>query len=159
MRSNIFGVLAALAISTAAALAHDFTFGSLRISHPYARATPPGAPASAGYLTIENTGGEVERLIGVEGRFSGKTEIHEMSMDGEVMKMRPVPGGVVIPPGGEVSLEPGGLHIMFMQLGSRLLAGETRKATLVFEKSGRFEVEFAIEDGSVGDSAHQGDGG
>lgn len=128
------------------AFAHDYKVGDLEIVHPYARATPVNAPVSGGYMTIRNTGSEPDRLVGGSAGFAGMVQIHEMKMEGEVMKMREVEGGLEIPPGGEVVLKPGGYHVMFMKLGEQMKAGEKRKATLEFEKAGTVEVEFAVED-------------
>ena len=54
---------AILGLSSAAVSAHDFKLGSLEIGHPYARATPPNAPVSGGYMTIRNTGADADRLV------------------------------------------------------------------------------------------------
>lgn len=138
------------------ALAHEYTVGDLEIVHPYARSTPPNAPVAGGYMTIRNNGTEPDRLIGGEAGFAGKVEVHEMKMDGDVMKMRPVEGGLEIPAGGEAVLKPGGFHVMFMQLGEQLKAGEKRKATLTFEKAGAVEVDFNVEDIKSGASMDHG---
>ena len=158
--SAVFGVL----LMPSAALPHDYKIGELEIVHPYTRPTPPKAPVSGGYLTIRNTGAEDDRLIGGSAPFAGKVEVHEMKMEGDVMKMREIAGGLVIPAGGEVTLEPGGLHIMFMQLNEQIKEGKSYAATLQFEKSGSVEVEFSTEEqgdsgGQSGHSMHHGNGG
>lgn len=144
MTKFILTAIAAL-LATGTALAHDYTAGDLVIDHPVARATPANAPVSGGYMTIRNTGDEADRLVGGTAAFAGKVEIHEMSMDGDVMKMREIEGGIEIPAGGEVVLKPGGLHVMFMQLGERLEEGDEHTATLAFEKAGDVEVTFNVE--------------
>ncbi|KGF70480.1 hypothetical protein LL06_05040 [Hoeflea sp. BAL378] len=137
---------ALIALSSASAFAHDFKLGALEIEHPYARATPPNAPVSGGYMTIRNTGAEADRLLTGEAAFAERVEIHEMAMDGEVMKMRQLTDGLEIPAGGEVVLKPGSFHIMFIGIDSQFKPGETRKATVVFEKAGAIELEFQVED-------------
>ena len=67
-----------------------------------------------------------------------------MRMDGDVMRMKPVEGGLEIRPGATVELKPGGYHLMFMDLKEPLKEGETIKGTLVFEKAGSVEVEYAV---------------
>jgi periplasmic copper chaperone A len=67
-----------------------------------------------------------------------------MAMEGDVMKMRPMSDGIVIPAGETVSLEPGGLHVMFMGLSSPFIEGETVTVTLTFEKAGSVDVELAV---------------
>lgn len=144
----------ALGLSMLAAFAYDYTLGSLVLEYPHAKATLPGAPVSGGYLRIRNSGAEADRLVTVEAAFAGKVEIHQMKMDGEVMQMRPVKGGLEVPAGGEVMLEPGGHHIMFMKMRHALEAGSTEKVTLTFEKAGSIEVEFVVEEMKSGGHTH-----
>jgi periplasmic copper chaperone A len=134
-----------LAIAPFAAQAHEYRLGDLQIDHPWTRATPPGAPVAGGYLAITNTGATPDRLVSASFSASGRVEIHEMKMEGDVMKMAELPGGLAIPPGATVKLEPGGLHLMFMELKEPLAEGAKIKAQLVFEKAGTIDVEFAVE--------------
>jgi copper(I)-binding protein len=143
---TIFGALAALALSAASILAHEYKLGSLELVHPFARATAPGAAVAGGFVTIRNSGSASDRLVRAEAAFAGKTELHEMKMDGGVMKMRMLADGIEIPAGGEVALKPGDLHIMFIDLREQLKSGEKRKGRLVFEKAGEIEVEFEVEE-------------
>jgi copper(I)-binding protein len=136
---------ALLAFSATAAFADDYKLGSLEIAYPYARATPPNAPVSGGYMVIRNTGAEADRLISGTAGFAKRVEIHEMTMENDVMKMRELPDGLEIPAGGEVELRPGGYHVMFIGLDGQLKDGESRPVTLTFEKAGSIEVEFNVE--------------
>src|SRR4051812_47009936 len=86
MRITIIGFAALLALGTIAQ-AHDYKVGSLRIEHPWTRATPKGASVGGGYMKITNTGSEPDRLISGSSSISGRFEVHEMSMDNGVMKM------------------------------------------------------------------------
>lgn len=126
-------------------MAHEYTVGSLKIGHPWARATPKGAGVGGGYMTITNTGTAPDRLIGGATDIAGRFEIHEMSMDKGIMKMRMLPKGLEIKPGETVTFKPGSFHVMFMELKERLVQGKRFKATLVFEKAGKVDVEFAID--------------
>lgn len=137
--------IAITAMAIGAAFAADYKVGDLEIVNPQARATLPGAPVSGGYMVIRNIGNEPDRLISASVDFAGKTEIHEMAMENDIMKMRELADGLEIPAGGEVVLKPGGYHVMFMKLQEQLKEGESRKATLVFEKAGPVEVEFLVE--------------
>jgi copper(I)-binding protein len=126
-------------------MAHDYKAGDLELKHPWSRATPNGARVAAGYVKIVNTGAEADRLVSVSGEISGRSEIHEMSVNAEgVMTMRPLEG-VEIPAGGEVELKPGGLHIMFLELKDTKKDGERFAGTLSFEKAGTVDVEFSVE--------------
>ena len=140
------------------ALAHEYNVGSLNIGHPWVRATPKGAAVAGGYLKITNKGKEADRLIGGSAAFAGRVEIHEMSEESGVMKMRHLPKGIEIKPGETVELKPGAVHVMFMDLKVPLVKDQKPrpKGTLVFEKAGTVEVEYAIEavGGSPGEHDH-----
>ena len=140
-------IIAALfaALAKSPALAHDYTVGSLKIGHPWARATPKGASVGGGYMKITNTGTASDRLIGGSTDISDSFEVHEMKMEGDVMKMRPVVGGIEIKPGQTVTFDPSGYHVMFVDLKKQLVQGERFKATLEFTKAGKVDVDFAIE--------------
>lgn len=125
--------------------AEDVTAGGLKISAAWARATPKGAPVGGGYLTITNTGAASDRLIGGSSGAATRFEIHDMSMDNGVMKMRPVESGIEIKPGQTVKLKPGGYHVMFVGLTKPFERGDHVKATLKFEKAGDVPVDFTVE--------------
>jgi copper(I)-binding protein len=137
--------------SSQASPASQYKVGSLVITAPWIRATPKGAPVAGGYLTITNNGSEPDRLIGVSLAAAAKFEVHEMSMDGGVMKMRPLADGLEIKPGQTVELSPGGYHIMFPGLKRQLRQGETVKGTLEFAKAGRVEITYQV--GAMGGGA------
>jgi copper(I)-binding protein len=155
-RAALLGLAATLLLAPAA-WAHGFKLGTLEIGHPWSRATLPGAKVAVGYLTVKNNGSEPDRLIAISAGISGKAEIHEMSVKDGVMTMRPVTGGVEIPAGGEVKLEPGSYHIMFMELKAPAVEGVKFPGTLTFEKAGTVNVEFAVDKaGGEDHSAHSG---
>ncbi len=139
----IAAVLATLAIPPAQAA--DVTVGSMKISSPWARATPKGASVGGGYMTITNTGSAPDRLVGGSTDVSKSFEVHEMKVEGGVMKMRPVVGGIEIKPGQTVTLDPGGYHVMFVGLKDQLKQGGHFKATLQFAKAGKVDVDFVVE--------------
>ncbi len=143
----VAAMVAAIAAACAAlpAQAEDVTVGALKISAPWARATPKGASVGGGYMTITNTGTAPDRLIGGSSAVSRSFEVHEMKMEGGVMKMRMVAGGLEIKPGQTVTLDPSGYHIMLMGLKKQLMQGEHFKATLQFAKAGKVDVDFTVE--------------
>lgn len=138
-------VFASILLLSAPLLAHDYKIGDLKIDHPWTRATPGGAKVAGGFMKITNTGNTPDRLIGGTAVPAGIFEVHEMRMEGNVMKMRALEKGLEIKPGQTVELKPGGYHVMFIDLKSPLKEGETIKGTLVFEKAGTIEVEYKIE--------------
>ena len=144
MKSTSVLAVAACLLATGA-LAQQYKAGSLEIDHPWSRATPKGTKIGAGYLTIKNTGSAPDRLVGGSMADAVSVEIHEMTMDGGVMKMRPVAGGLEIKPGETVELKPGGFHLMFKDLKQSLKKGEQVDGALDFEKAGSVKVQYTVE--------------
>jgi copper(I)-binding protein len=98
--------------------------------------TPEGgamSSVSAAYMTLANAGGVGVRLVAAASPVAGVVEIHETQMNGDVMQMRPVEGGIPVLPGEVTQLAPGGLHIMLMQLTEPLEVGQAVWLTLTFE--------------------------
>ena len=159
MRKLILPLAAALALTAAslitahsyaedAAAPHpmgqDIEIGSLKISGAWTKAMLSGQPVGGGYLTIENTGAEADRLVSVTSSASPDVEIHEMKMEGDVMNMRQLTDGLEIPAGGKVELKPGGYHLMFMAVPESFKEGGTIKITLKFVKAGEVEVALPV---------------
>jgi hypothetical protein len=158
------GLYAALA--SPAAAAGDYDVGSIHISQPWSRATPKGAASGAGYMTLTNKGAAPEKVSCVSDDASAQCQIHSMTMEGGVMKMRPVEGGLEIKPGESVTLKPGGYHMMFLDLKHPLEQGKTVKATLKFDHAGTIDVDYPVlaigapaPSASAGGSMMQGSGG
>lgn len=151
----LFGLLAALMLGTPA-LAHGVTAGKIEIIHPAIAAPPPSAKSAAGYMRIANQGDTADRLIGVETGAANANMLHmtEVGADG-VARMRHL-DGIDLPPGQEVLLEPGGIHVMLMGLTGPLALGDLVPGTLIFEKAGRVAVEFSVD--APGDIGHSGMG-
>jgi copper(I)-binding protein len=142
-------VLLCLALAFGATLAHaedamSYKVGALQITQPWSRATPKGAEVAGAYFKITNTGTTPDRLVGGSSPVAGRFEIHEMSMDNGVMKMRPVPNGLEIKPGESVELKPGAYHVMMLDLKQPLNKGDHVKATLKFEKAGPVDIEYNV---------------
>lgn len=134
--------------------------GSLLITQPWSRATPAGARVGGGYMTITNQGPQADRLVGGSLEIAGAFEVHEMRMEGNVMRMRALDKGLEIKPGETVELKPGGYHLMLLDLKRPLKEGERIKGQLVFEKAGRIDVEYRIEPrGGADHSGHGAHGG
>jgi copper(I)-binding protein len=134
---------AALIATTLPAFAGPAAAGDLEILHPTSRATPKGAPTAVGYLTIRNKGA-TDRLVGATTPAVDHVEFHQMSMDGNVMKMRAISGGIAIPANGSVSLKSGGVHLMLIGLKQPFKAGDKVPLTLDFEKAGKMDVVLDV---------------
>ncbi|MDT1063004.1 copper chaperone PCu(A)C [Paracoccus sp. CPCC 101403] len=127
-----------------AAAGHDVQLGDLSITQPYSRATAPKAPVGGGYLTVTNAGQSDDRLVSATSPLAGKVEIHEMTMDGDVMRMRPLTDGLPLPAGASVEMKPGGTHLMLMELKQPLAEGDSVPVTLTFEKAGTVELQLPV---------------
>ena len=137
--------LALAAVCAGSASAQEIKVGGLVLSHAWARATPGGAEVGGGYLTIENKGTAPDKLLGGSSPAAAEIEVHEMAMKNDVMTMRPVSGGLSIPPGQTITFAPGGYHIMMMGLKAPLKQGDRVPMTLQFEKAGKVNVTLDVQ--------------
>jgi len=154
-----FAIVTALGVMLllgAGARAGEYDVGPIHIADPWARATPKGASSAAAYLAVTNNGPVPERLSCAGSDAAAQCQIHTMSMENGVMKMRPVEGGLEIRPGEMITLKPGGDHLMLTQINHPLEAGKTVEATLQFEKAGTLKVEFTIRAAAPGAPAGGG---
>jgi copper(I)-binding protein len=135
---------AAFLLAALPAAAADVKVGDLVISDLWTRATPAGAPAAGGYLTITNNGKDDDMLRLVSSPDAAKAELHIMQMKDGVMTMRPVEGGIVIPAGGKVVLAPNGYHIMLIGPKAPLKEGGTFPVSLTFTRAGTVSVSLDI---------------
>jgi hypothetical protein len=136
--------IALAALAAVPAQAADYDVGSMHISQPWSRATPKGAAAGAAYMTITNKGTAPDRVSCVSDDASAQCQIHSMTMEDGVMKMRPVEGGLEIKPGETVTLKPGSFHVMLLDLKHPLEQGQSVKATLKFDTAGTVDIEYPI---------------
>jgi copper(I)-binding protein len=116
--------------------------GLLTLEAPWTRAAGQGGQG-AGFLTIRNAGG-ADRLLSASTPAAGRTELHTMLRDGDIMRMRQVEA-ITVPANGAVSLAPGGLHIMLIGLTRPLVVGESLPLTLVFEQAGAVTLQLAVQ--------------
>lgn len=152
-RRAAIGVMLGLAV-TPQARGQEIEAGPLRIAAPWTRAA--GANANgAGFLTIRNTGPLPDRLVAARSPVARVMELHTHIRDGEVMRMRPVEA-IPLPPGQEVRLQPGGLHLMLIGLNAPLRQGERVPVTLVFETAGEVSLHLAVEAAGARGPAGQG---
>ena len=117
-------------------------------------ATPAGTPmgqkgmdmggTGAAYMVIRNSGAEVDRLVGGETDIAKVVEIHEVIDVEGVMEMHPLADGLEIPAGGEVTLQPGGSHVMLIGLKEDLVNGKTYELTLHFARVGDVTVPVDV---------------
>lgn len=118
--------------------------GSLVLTDGYLKAMVPGQPVGGGFVTIRNDGKEPDKLVSISTPLSTRGELHEMSMQGSIMKMRKVPDDFAIAPGQTLTMEPGGYHLMFMGMKMPFKAGDTVTVTLTFEKAGKVDLAMPV---------------
>ncbi|MEM9223079.1 MAG: DUF1775 domain-containing protein [Pseudomonadota bacterium] len=120
------------------------TVGDLVIDRAWTRQPPPAARVGGGYMRITNNGTQADRLIGGSAPFADIFEVHEMSVKDGVMRMNELPDGLKIPAGETVLLQPGGLHLMFIQLSDAPQESESVPVTLKFEKAGEVTLRMPV---------------
>ncbi len=118
--------------------------GDLTLTQAFTRATLPNAPVAGGFVVITNNGAVDDRLIAATSPISNETQIHEMAVENDVMKMRELPTGLAIAAGETVNLVPGGYHVMFMDLNGPLVEGDTVDVRLTFEVAGEVDVQMPV---------------
>lgn len=136
---------------TAAVLATCLPFGALAagtadqitVVDPYVRLVPPGAMATAAFMTLKNGGDKDAKLVKADNSISKVTELHTHLNEDGVMKMRQVPA-IDIKAKSEAVLEPGGLHVMMIDLKGPLKEGAKVALTLGFEDGSSKQVEAVV---------------
>jgi len=123
-----------MTLAAATLLATSAAHAQTTVAEPWVRSTVAGQKATGAFLQIRSVAGG--KLVAASSPVAGIVEIHEMSMDGNVMKMRALPNGLDLPAGKAVALKPGGLHVMLMDLKQPLKAGDTVPLSLVVEGAG-----------------------
>jgi periplasmic copper chaperone A len=136
-------IIATLAV-TACSPSGSEPSGQVKIIDAWTMATPPGADVGAGYMRVLNEGAAAVRLVGGETPASATVEVHMMSMDNGVMRMRPASEGLEIAPGASVELKPGGYHLMLIGLKAPLTEGSSVPLTLIFDGGMRVETALAV---------------
>jgi copper(I)-binding protein len=137
-------------------MAHaDTKPSTLHASEAWIREGPPNSPALAGYLVIENTGSKDRRLLGVSSPAFGHVELHRSQLEGGVAKMVPQ-DSMPVPAGGRLELKPGDYHLMMMQPGQALKAGDRVEVVLRFDNGDEITTSFLVKkaQGSNDDHHH-----
>lgn len=129
---------------------------SLQVTGAWSRETATGQVVAGGFMTLTNRSRSDDRFVGASSPVASEVQLHTMSMDGGVMRMRRLTTGIPVPAGASVELRPGGLHIMFMGLKRQLRQGQRFPVTLQFERAGRITVNVAVQ--AVGSTGPKGAG-
>lgn len=117
--------------------------GDITITRYYARGVGPAVPVGAAFMTIQNNGVEMDRLLGGGTPAAGRIELHTHIRDGDVVRMRET-DTIGLNAGVPTELEPGGLHVMLMELSAPLETGGDIPLTLEFERAGIVELTVPV---------------
>lgn len=142
MKLPVAAVLA-FALSAGFVQAEPVRQGDLEIDAAWARASIGSSRPGAAYFTVRNLGDEADRLTGLSSPVSAMPMLHETTLSEGVSRMAHVEAAE-IPAGGELTLEPGGMHVMLMELTTPLKEGATFPLTLTFEAGGEITVEVPV---------------
>ncbi len=154
MRMILIACLASLAVACGAPpSAPARPIGTIEIADAWAAPTPEGVTVSAGYMSITNTQPTADTLISVESDRAGRAEVHEMVMEEGVMRMRRMES-LSIEPDQSVQLAPGGAHLMFYDVATPFIEGETISVTLRFTQAGAITAELPVRPRST--AGHNG---
>jgi copper(I)-binding protein len=125
---------------------------TVKVENAWARASVQGQKASGAFMRLTSPDGA--RLVRAESPAAGVTEVHEMKMEGDVMKMRPVPA-LDLPAGQAVELKPGGYHVMLLDLKAPLKKGSTVPVTLYFQdaKGAESRLDLSLPVGTAAPGA------
>ena len=145
-----------LAASLMGAAAHAQT---VEVKDAWARSTVPGQKASGAFMKL--TAREGTRLVGASSPVAGVTEVHEMKMEGDIMRMRAI-AGLDLPAGQTVELKPGGYPVLLLDLKTALRKGSSLPLTLVFKDAkgveSKVELSLPVLSMAPGSAAHGGHG-
>ena len=130
------GALLAIGLLTTA------TAQTVDVKNAWVRSSVQGQKATGAFMRL--TAAQATSLVRAESPAAGVTEVHEMKMDGDVMKMRAVPS-LELPAGKAVELKPGGYHVMLMDLKAPLAKGATVPLTLVFKDAQGAESQMQLQ--------------
>ena len=126
-------------------LAHAASAQSVQVQDAWARASVPGQQSSGAFMTL--TAPEATQLVGASSPAAGVTEVHEMAMQGDVMRMRAI-DVLPLPAGQAVTLKPGGYHIMLLDLKAPLAQDSAVPLTLRFKdargQESRIELQVPV---------------
>jgi copper(I)-binding protein len=118
------------------------TITPIVVADAICRPTPNGRNVTACYLNLVSA--EDDRLESVTTPAAARTSIHESKMEGNMMTMQPIEGGIAIRAGEAVNFTPGGNHIMLNDVINPLVEGDTVELTLSFDKAADLTVTAAV---------------
>ena len=116
---------------------------NVSVQDPYVRLAPPNAPATGAFMVIKNNGDKDVKVLKADNPVSKVTELHTHLHEGGVMKMRPV-AAIEVKAKGQVALQPGGLHVMMIDLKAPMKEGDVVPITLTFDDGSSKQVDAKV---------------
>jgi copper(I)-binding protein len=138
-------VFSGAVMASALVVASQAATRSISIENPWARETVEGQAVGGGFMTIVNNGKSPDQLVSASSPVSSEVQIHTMSMERGVMRMRQLTDGIAVPANGRVELKPRSHHIMFMGVKKPLRLGTNVPVTLNFRRAGSITVQFKVQ--------------
>jgi copper(I)-binding protein len=131
-------------IHTGCPVGQSFSASGITVTGAFIRATPKGAQSAGAYFSVANRGSEADTLLGASSEAASDIGLHSMTMNGQVMEMAPIEGGLAIPPGGSTALAPMGNHLMLTGMEQPFIAGQCVEMVLHFAKAGDVPIQLNI---------------
>ena len=125
--------------------AGEVSSGDIVVMHPWSRAVPVAGMNAAGYMKIMNKGDKAVTLTQFVSSASAKTSLHETVKKGDMASMRALPEGITIPAKGNISLQPGGLHLMLLKIKAPLVEGDEIPVTLKFDSGIELAAKLMVK--------------
>ena len=124
--------------------AHNYSKNDINIDHPIIKVTQPDSKVGAGYMKITNKSNDEIKLFGVEANIAKTQEIHEVILENDVYKMRPINTEILIKPKDTLEFKPKSYHFMFFNFNKKLANNEMLEAKLIFDKGLVIPIKFKV---------------
>ena len=129
-------------------LTHQYEANNILIKHPIIKIPTESSELAAGYLIIENNSKNDIKLLNLESKVSEIQEIHEVVVDDNIYKMRPVKSAITIKSNSKIVFKPKSYHIMFLNLKTKLESNGFYDAKLIFSENLAINIKFKVVIGS-----------
>jgi copper(I)-binding protein len=124
--------------------AREVHAGSISVANAWTRPTAAGMPMGVAYFVVRNAGATADAIVSASTPAAARVEFHRTTLSEGMARMRPL-HEIVVPANGTVAVEPGGIHLMLVDLHGPLVAGTRVPLVLAFRGAGRVELELAVE--------------
>ena len=127
-----------------ASIAHDYSKENIDIDHPIIKIVKLDSKVGAGYMKIINKSAKEIKLISLQSNIAQKQEIHEVILENDIYKMRPINNGILIKPEETLEFKSKSYHFMFFNFNKKLEDSEMLEANLIFDKGLKIPIKFKV---------------